>query len=105
MTKSGSASRRDEWYEKKKETERLFAATPPVRGTFPLERLQAARSGVSGHFHREWIGKFPIVLKQRDAGFRREVDFEVTTWAGMSLGAVHYYAEVTEDTDEIFVPK
>lgn len=91
----------DEWME----TRRLYRGTPPVEGTYPKERLQAAKPGWSGPFRRDWVGKFPIALSQRDAGIKRDVDFSVSSWQGQSLGAVHWYGEAHQRRQDLFLPK
>lgn len=48
---------------------------------------------------RPWIFRFP-----NDAGVRRDVNVEISTWRGNSIDASHYYARVELERNSIWDP-
>jgi hypothetical protein len=47
-----------------------------------------------------WIWRFP-----NDKGCRRDVDAEITSWRGISIGASHFYAKIEVEQQQIWDPR
>lgn len=53
-----------------------------------------------GHLHqvpKPWVYRWP-----NDKGVRRSVRVDISTWAGMSIGASHFYAKIKEEPNSVW---
>lgn len=83
---------------KAKEPQKEVALAPPDWDLYG--HMSGGKIGDFLEIPGEWIWRWP-----NDKGCRRDVNAEITTWRGMSIGASHFYAKIQIEQQQVWDPR